>query len=120
VTTSRTEAGGVGARDGHPGRRDGTEGGSLGCAEGTGAAPAAKGGFRVIKDETFTTRSMKVEDAVMHMNLLGDELLVFTDSSHGCISVLYRRKDGNYGLIETGVVREPVPERTTGRRRRCR
>lgn len=70
--------------------------------EGTGAAPAAKGGFRVIKDETFTTRSMKVEDAVMHMNLLGDELLVFTDSSHGGISVLYRRKDGNYGLIETG------------------
>jgi putative sigma-54 modulation protein len=45
---------------------------------------------------------MKVEDAVMQLNLLGDELLVFTDAGNGSISVLYRRKDGNYGLIETG------------------
>ena len=33
--------------------------------------------------------------------LLGDELIVFTDASTKGISVLYRRKDGNYGLIET-------------------
>jgi putative sigma-54 modulation protein len=59
-------------------------------------------GFRVIKDTTVTTRSMRVEDAVMQLNLLGDELLVFTDATSGSISVLYRRKDGNYGLIETG------------------
>ena len=68
-------------------------------------APEAKPdavGYRVIKDTTVTTRSMKVEDAVMQLNLLGDELIVFTDSSSGGISVLYRRKDGNYGLIETG------------------
>ena len=58
--------------------------------------------FRVVKDETFTARSMKVEDAVMQLNLLGDELLVFTDINSQTISVLYRRKDGNYGLIETG------------------
>ena len=45
---------------------------------------------------------MKVEDAVMQLNLLGDELLVFTDINSQTISVLYRRKDGNYGLIETG------------------
>ena len=63
---------------------------------------AVEAGFRVIKDTTVTTRSMKVEDAVMHLNLLGDELLVFTDATSGSISVLYRRKDGNYGLIETG------------------
>jgi putative sigma-54 modulation protein len=69
------------------------------------AAPEAKpveAGFRVIKDTTVTTRSMMVEDAVMQLNLLGDELLVFTDATSGSISVLYRRKDGNYGLIETG------------------
>jgi putative sigma-54 modulation protein len=68
------------------------------------AAPAPSPGFRVIKDETFTARAMKVEDAVMHLNLLGDELLVFTDADSQTISVLYRRKDGNYGLIETGRV----------------
>jgi putative sigma-54 modulation protein len=65
------------------------------------ASPAAPA-FRVVKDETFTARSMKVEDAVMQLNLLGDELLVFTDINSQTISVLYRRKDGNYGLIETG------------------
>jgi putative sigma-54 modulation protein len=66
------------------------------------AAASASPGFRVIKDETSKARSMKVEDAVMQLNLLGDELLVFTDSETHGISVLYRRKDGNYGLIETG------------------
>jgi putative sigma-54 modulation protein len=39
---------------------------------------------------------------VMQLNLLGDELIVFTDAGNKCISILYRRKDGNYGLIETG------------------
>jgi putative sigma-54 modulation protein len=69
---------------------------------GPAPAKAASPGFRVVKDETFSARSMKVEDAVMQLNLLGDELIVFTDAGTQCISVLYRRKDGNYGLIETG------------------
>jgi putative sigma-54 modulation protein len=63
--------------------------------------PAALG-YNIIKDERFTARSMTVEDAVMQLNLLGDELLVFTDATSGRTVVLYRRKDGNYGLIETG------------------
>jgi putative sigma-54 modulation protein len=63
--------------------------------------PAAGAGYRVIKDERFTTRSMSIEDAVMQLNLLGDELLVFTDAATSTTSILYRRKDGDYGLIET-------------------
>src|SRR5436190_17806324 len=67
------------------------------------AAPAPPNhNFQVVKDERFTARSMTVEDAVMQLNLLGDELLVFTDAGNGRTSVLYRRKDGKYGLIETG------------------
>ena len=66
------------------------------------AAPAPPNhNFQVVKDERFTARSMSVEDAVMQLNLLGDELLVFTDAGNGRTSVLYRRKDGKYGLIET-------------------
>lgn len=61
-------------------------------------APAIK----VIKEETFTVRMMRVEDAVMQMNLLENDFLVFTDIDTKGISVVYRRKDGNYGLIETG------------------
>jgi putative sigma-54 modulation protein len=65
-------------------------------------------GFRIIKDERFAARSMTVEDAVMQLNLLGDELLVFTDAGTGTTSVLYRRKDGDYGLIETGTSGPPA------------
>jgi putative sigma-54 modulation protein len=70
-------------------------------AKPTPPAPA-KHNYQVVKDERFTARSLSVEDAVMQLNLLGDELLVFTDAGSGRTSVLYRRKDGNYGLIETG------------------
>ena len=50
----------------------------------------------------------------MQLNLLGDELLVFTDAGSGRTSVLYRRKDGNYGLIETGQ-RRAAPARNSRR-----
>src|SRR5262245_8941519 len=53
------------------------------------AAPSP--GFRVVKDETFSARSMTVEDAVMQLNLLGDEIIVFTDAGTKSISILYRR-----------------------------
>jgi putative sigma-54 modulation protein len=64
-------------------------------------APAAQA-FNVIREETFTVSTLRVHDAVMQLNLLGSQFLVFTDleSSHVC--VVYRRSDGNYGLIETG------------------
>ena len=75
-----------------------------GAGAGAGAKAPVSPGFRVVKEtvETFSARSMNVEDAVMQLNLLGDELIVFTDAGTQCISILYRRKDGNYGLIETG------------------
>ncbi|HTA21396.1 MAG TPA: ribosome-associated translation inhibitor RaiA [Polyangia bacterium] len=81
--------------------------GATSPAEADGAKAASSPGFRVVKDETFSARSMKVEDAVMQLNLLGDELIVFTDAGTQGISILYRRKDGNYGLIETGRAGSP-------------
>jgi putative sigma-54 modulation protein len=65
-------------------------------------APPPTAGVRIIKDERFTARSLTVEDAVMQLNLLGDRLIVFTDAKSGNTSVLYRREDGDYGLIEIG------------------
>src|SRR6476619_5419041 len=53
-------------------------------------APAIK----VIKEQTFTVRAMRVEDAVMQMNLLENDFLVFTDIDTKGLSVVYRRKDG--------------------------
>ena len=77
-------------------------------AEKAGKAKAPSPGFRVVKDETFSARSMTVEDAVMQLNLLEDELIVFTDAGTKSISILYRRRDGNYGLIETGTAGAPA------------
>ena len=47
-------------------------------------------------------RPLSVEEAVMHMNLLGNDFLVFSNADSHQVNVVYRRKDGSYGLIETG------------------
>jgi putative sigma-54 modulation protein len=56
----------------------------------------------VVRERTLEVRIMSVEDAAMQLNLMEKEFLVFTDVDSKTISVIYRRKDGNYGLIETG------------------
>ena len=54
----------------------------------------------VIRSKTFSIKPMSVDEAVMQMDLLHKDFLVFTDSVTDSINVVYRRKDGNYGLIE--------------------
>jgi putative sigma-54 modulation protein len=61
--------------------------------EGGGGAPV------IIRSRSFPVKPMSVEEAVMQMDLLNKEFLVFTDSTSEEINVVYRRKDGNYGLI---------------------
>ena len=43
---------------------------------------------------------MSSEDAIMQMNLLGHSFFVYNDIDTGDTCVVYRRKDGTYGLIE--------------------
>jgi putative sigma-54 modulation protein len=57
----------------------------------------------VIRTERVPPKPMSVEEAVMQMDLSNDEFLVFTNAANETLSVLYRRKDGNYGLIEPDV-----------------
>ncbi|MBT1075533.1 ribosome hibernation-promoting factor, HPF/YfiA family [Geobacter grbiciae] len=54
----------------------------------------------IVRSKTITIKPMSVEEAVMQMDLLHKDFLVFTDSTTEVINVVYRRKDGNYGLIE--------------------
>ncbi|MBT1071021.1 ribosome hibernation-promoting factor, HPF/YfiA family [Pelotalea chapellei] len=54
----------------------------------------------VIRTKTETAKPMSVEEAVMQMDLLHKDFIVFTDAVSNEINVLYRRKDSNYGLIE--------------------
>jgi putative sigma-54 modulation protein len=54
----------------------------------------------VIRSEPISIKPMSVDEAVMQMDLMHKEFLVFTDAATENLNVLYRRKDGNYGLIE--------------------
>ncbi|HKK01103.1 MAG TPA: ribosome-associated translation inhibitor RaiA [Desulfuromonadales bacterium] len=53
----------------------------------------------IVKTDSFSVKPLSVEEAVMQMDLLHKDFLVFTDATTDEISVVYRRKDGNYGLI---------------------
>ncbi len=53
----------------------------------------------IIRSNSFPVKPMAVEEAVMQMDLLHKDFLVFTDASTEEINVVYRRKDGNYGVI---------------------
>lgn len=54
-----------------------------------------------IRKKSFALKPMAVEEAIMQMNLLDHEFFVFEEQSSGEICVVYKRKNGDYGLIET-------------------
>ena len=54
----------------------------------------------IIRTKKFEYTPMSPEEAVMQMNLLGHNFFVFNDSNTEKTCVVYKRKDGNYGLIE--------------------
>lgn len=55
---------------------------------------------REIKVKHIEYKPMDVEEAVMQMDLLNSNFLVFTNSRSEKVNVLYQRRDGHYGLIE--------------------
>jgi putative sigma-54 modulation protein len=58
--------------------------------------------FKIIRESKFVARPMTPEEAVMQMNLLNNDILVYTSAGSHDVNVVYRRGDGTYGLIETG------------------
>ena len=67
----------------------------------TSVLAADRGGApEVIRTQRVSAKPMSVEEAVEQLAASNDEFLVFTDASSERVAVLYRRKDGNYGLIE--------------------
>jgi len=54
---------------------------------------------QVIHTQHLAIKPMSVEEAVMQMDLINQDFLVFRNDSTEGINVLYRRKDGHYGLI---------------------
>jgi putative sigma-54 modulation protein len=57
----------------------------------------------VVHTEHIPARTLSVDEALMQLNLGGGNFLVFRNSQSSHVNVVYRRDDGKYGLIETGV-----------------
>ena len=55
---------------------------------------------RQIKIRNSEYKPMDIEEAVLQMDLIEDNFLVFTNARSDQINVLYRRRDGHYGLIQ--------------------
>lgn len=55
---------------------------------------------RMLRTSHLVVKPMTVDDAVMQMNLMDNDFYVFTNVESHAMSIVYRRKDGQYGLIE--------------------
>lgn len=59
--------------------------------------------FNIVRVKHFSMKSMTQEEAILQMNLLGHSFFAFRNAdANGAFSVVYKRNDGGYGLIEDG------------------
>ena len=56
---------------------------------------------KIVKEKLIETKPMSKEEAILQMELVDHDFYVFKDDKTMEISVVYKRKDGNYGLINT-------------------
>jgi putative sigma-54 modulation protein len=56
---------------------------------------------KVVKRKKLDTKPMSEEEAILQMNMLDHSFFIYKDDETNSINVLYRRNDGNYGIIET-------------------
>ncbi len=55
---------------------------------------------KIVKVKRFAMKPMMPEEAALQMELLGHDFFVFPNGETGVVNVIYKRKDGNFGLIE--------------------
>ena len=65
-----------------------------------GEEKALDDSYKIVKTKRFAVKPMSVEEAAMQMDLLGHSFFVFANDQTNIVNVLYKRKDGNFGLIE--------------------
>ena len=56
-------------------------------------------GASIVKRKRIENKPMSEEEAVLQMELLGHDFFLYKDVDEDCFAVLYKRKDGNYGII---------------------
>ena len=55
---------------------------------------------RIVRTKRFAMKPMHEEEALLQMELLGHSFFMFMNAETDEVNVVYKRKDGNYGLIE--------------------
>jgi putative sigma-54 modulation protein len=76
------------------------------AARANGPAPDTMAGMaeetepQIVKTKQFALKPMSAEEAVLQLELVGHDFFVFRDADSGDVNVVYRRRDGGYGLIE--------------------
>lgn len=61
----------------------------------------SSGQLEIVRTKRISLKPMDSEEAVLQMNMLGHNFFIFEDSETNGTSIVYRRKDGKFGLIET-------------------
>jgi putative sigma-54 modulation protein len=83
-------------------RRRGPTKGSHAGVEGTPVIPDEDSPL-IVKMKQFAVKPMSPEEAVLQLELVGHDFFFFQDAETMQVNVVYRRRDGNYGLIEPQV-----------------
>jgi len=64
------------------------------------ADPPADPASKVIRSSSFSRKPLSAEDAIFELESTGEEVLVYRDSQSERINVVYKRQDGNFGLVD--------------------
>ncbi|UCC66158.1 MAG: ribosome-associated translation inhibitor RaiA [Deltaproteobacteria bacterium] len=55
---------------------------------------------QIIRSKNYSAKPMSIEEAIQQLKVLKNDFIIFTNAQTEAVNVIYRRKDGNYGLIE--------------------
>ena len=56
--------------------------------------------YHIVRTKHFFVKPLSVEEAILQMNMLGHQFFMFRNETNGEINVVYKRKNGDYGLLE--------------------
>jgi len=56
--------------------------------------------YNVVKTKAFDLKPMSVDEAILQMNMLDHQFYMFQNDANDLVCIVYKRNDGNYGLLE--------------------
>jgi putative sigma-54 modulation protein len=67
----------------------------------TPSAPVADDSYKIVRTKNYTMKPMTVQEAILNMELLGHNFFMFQNADTGNNGVVYKRNDGDFGVIES-------------------